>query len=374
MSSKVGIKKCLDYHTENVERALREALSLIGGIASFIKPSARVLLKPNLLMAIEPDRAITTHPEIIRAVIHILKEINAEIYLGDTPSVFGKSEDLAIEEVYKKTGMYKLASEEGIKLVELKEKNFKKGLPLTGFLDNVDAVVNIPKFKTHGLMILTGAVKNLFGLIPGLSKSEMHKKYFRAHEFAAMLVDVYQAVLPVINIVDAVEVIEGDGPATSGEKRRAGLILAGADAVAVDSVLARLMNLMPNDIPVIKEAQKRGLGNSALASLEILGESLDDVIIPDFKLPKTSLVYKIPKPVFNLIKKLLDYRPRINPKICIRCKKCQTICPKQVITIEPKIKIDYSGCIRCFCCQEVCPVAAISVKKSFTARMLGMRG
>lgn len=375
MSSEVSIIKCADYEKENVESALRASIKLLGGITSFVKPRSRLLLKPNLLMAAEPAAAITTHCEIIRAVIKIVKEIDAEIFIGDTPSVFGKSEDLVIEEIYRKTGVAKLAEEEKVRLVELKQKTFRHGLPLTGFLSEIDAVINIPKFKTHGFMVLTGAVKNLFGLVPGLSKSEMHKEYFKPQDFADMLLDVYQEVNPCLNIIDAIDVIEGDGPGTSGKKRHLGLILAGGDGIAVDAVLSAVVNLIPREVPVIFAAGKRNLGNSGLDSIEILGENLKEVMIADFKLPKTSLMYKMPKPIFDItIKKLLDYRPKINPKICIRCKKCQIICPKQVISIEPKIKINYSGCIRCFCCQEVCPAGAIRIKKSLLTKILGMRG
>lgn len=374
MISKISVLKCPDYRPDNVERVVRESIDKLGGIAAFIKPGSRVLLKPNLLMPIEPEKAITTHPEIVRAIIRVLKDIQAQIFIGDTPSVWGKKEDVAIEEVHRRTGMLEVADKEGARLIDLRQINFQKGLPLAGFLNEVDAVINIPKFKTHGFMVLTGATKNLFGLIPGLSKSQMHKEYFKPEEFAGMLVRVYEAVKPVLNIVDAIDVIEGDGPGTSGNKRHLGLIVAGTDAIAVDSVLAGIVRLAPLDIPTIAAARKRNLGNSDLNSIEVLGEEIGGVVVSDFKLPQPSLMNRIPKPLFNLLKGLIDCRPKINPGICVRCKKCQFICPEQVITIEPEIRINYKKCIRCFCCQEVCPQAAISIKKSLLAKILGLRG
>ena len=372
MQSKVSVVKCESYKREEVELSLRKALGFLGGISNFIKPGARVLLKPNLLIAIEPQCGITTHPEIIRAVAGMLKEIGAKIYLGDSPSTFAKVED--IKEVYQRTGMAQLAREENIELVEFRQKALKNGLPLASILDEVDFVINIPKFKTHDFMTLTAAVKNLFGLIPGLYKSELHKKYFKPEEFAAKLVDIYEIARPALNIVDAIDVIEGDGPGTKGDLRHTGLILASADAVSIDSILALLTKLKPEDIPTNKEAIRRGIGNADLGSIEIVGEKLADIIIPDFKLPQPSIARKLPPFVFNLLKKFLDYRPKINEKLCVKCKKCQEACPTKVIDIERKKKIDYRNCIRCFCCLEVCPERAISIKKSLLARLLGLRG
>lgn len=372
MKSKVSVVKCDNYKKENIESALKKAIDSLGGIANFIKPASRVLLKPNLLMAIEPEKAITTHPELARSVIRILKNLDAKIYLGDAPSVWGKPQDL--KEVYGKTGMSRLAAEEGVELIEFTPSQIKRGLPLASIIDEVDFIISVPKFKTHSFMTLTGAVKNLFGLVCGLHKTELHRQYFKPEQFAKKLVDIYEIVRPTLTIVDAIDVLEGNGPATGGDLRHLGLIIVSADCVAIDSVLARIMNIMPQRIPVIKEARSRNLGNSELSSIEIIGENLKDIITADFKLPPPSLMHKVPLGVFNLFKGLLNYRPDINPKLCVRCKKCQAICPAKIISIEPQIKIDYSGCIKCFCCLEACPERAISIKKSLAAKIMGLRG
>lgn len=372
MREKVSIVKCSDYKSESVERSVRAAIGLIGGISAFIRPKSRVLIKPNLLIAIEPERGITTHPEIIRAVIRQLKEIGAEVFIGDSPSVFAKIED--VKEVHRRTGILKLCEEEGVELVEFKPAGLISGFPLAGILKEVDFVINVPKFKTHDLMVLTGAVKNLFGLIPGLYKSELHKKYFKPEEFAKNLVDIYEAAKPRLNLVDAIDAIEGDGPGTKGDLRHCGLILASSCAAAIDNVLARIIKLDPQDIPTNREAKKRHLAGADKSDIEVVGEKLESAVIPDFKLPQPSVVRKIPAPLFNILKRFLDCRPQIDERLCVKCKKCQEICPMKVIDIDKKKKIAYRNCIRCFCCLEVCPERAISIKKSLLSRLLGMRG
>jgi uncharacterized protein (DUF362 family)/Pyruvate/2-oxoacid:ferredoxin oxidoreductase delta subunit len=373
MKSQVSIVKCDNYIAQDVEFSIRKAIDLIGGISSFVRNGSRVLIKPNLLMAIEPERAITTHPAIIRAIIKVLKEIDCKIYIGDSPSVFGKPQE--VKEVYRKSGVERVAEEEGIELVEFRQTYFKKDFPLASILAEVDCLISVPKFKTHDFMLLTGAVKNLFGLIPGIYKSELHKKYFKPDKFAQKLIEIYEIVRPALNIVDAIDIIEGDGPGTKGDLRHIGLILASPNALAIDSILARMMNLKPIDIPTIKEAEKRGLGSIDLGLIEITGERLEDIIIKDFKLPKPSIVHKVPLNLFNLFKGLLNYWPEIDPKKCICCKKCQTICPVKVIDMKNgRLKIGYKDCIKCFCCLEVCPEGAISIKRSLLAKILGIRG
>ncbi|HDZ76639.1 MAG TPA: DUF362 domain-containing protein [Candidatus Omnitrophica bacterium] len=370
--SVVSCVKCKDYKSVNTQAALRNAVDLIGGISKFVRPKSRVLLKPNLLMAIEPESGVITHPEVIRATIRLLKEVDAKIYIGDSPSVWGKSQEL--KEVYRRSGIAALAECEGVELVEFTAKGLKNDLLLTSFLNNVDCVISISKLKTHGLMTLTAAVKNLFGLIPGLYKSELHKKHFKIDDFAGRLVDIYELVKPCLNIVDAVDAMEGDGPGTGGDLRHVGLLLAGNDAIAIDSILARLIGVDPEDIPTIRQARKRNLGNSDLESITLRGESLNDVIIPDFKLPQPSIVQKIPRGLFSFLTGLIKYYPVINSKVCVKCGKCEIACPEKIIDIKRKHKIDYSNCIKCFCCLEVCPERAIAIKKSLVAKILGLRG
>lgn len=373
MNSKVSIVKCVNYQPENIFEATKKALENIGGLGSFIKPGSRVLVKPNLLMAKEPQYAITTHPEIVRCVIRLLKGLDAKIFVGDGPSVWdGQSKN--VEEVYERTGIKKICSEENVKLVKFDKRRWRGKFPLTTWLDDCDYLVNVPKFKTHTLTTLTGGIKNLFGLVSDTFKTELHKNYFDKEDFAGILVDVLEEAKPTITIVDAVSSMHGDGPATSGKIRNTGLILVGSDAVAIDSILALIMGLEPQDILTNKEAGRRGLGVTDIGSIEILGEKLSDINNEPFELPVTSMLNsKIPRPIINIAKKLIKYYPCVEEDNCIKCAACIQICPQRCVSMKNgKIDFDYSICISCFCCQENCPNAAIYIKKSLLAKIIGL--
>lgn len=371
MKSQVSIARCHDYQPRLVLEAVRKSIDLIGGITNYVRPGSKVLLKPNLLMAKEPELGITTHPEVVRAVVKLLKEINCEIFIGDGSGVLG-NEIVNEDEVYERSGMKRIASEEDVKIARFEKRRWRGDFPLTTWIDECDYFISLPKFKTHGLTILTGAIKNLFGLIPGIYKVELHRRYIVKDEFAKILVDIYEQARPALTVVDAIMAMEGNGPATSGKLRNTGLLLAGFDCLALDSVLALLMRIKPHEILTNREAEKRGLGRADLSSIEILGEKLEDVIDKPFLLPATSYARKrIPRPIINIAKKLIRFYPKVNYKNCILCGACIKGCPAKVINIRNnRIVINYSGCISCFCCQEFCPNAAISAKRSLVARLL----
>jgi len=373
MTSKVSIVRCSSYDSALVLEATRKAIDLIGGAPNFIKPQSSVLVKPNLLMAKEPEFGIDTHPEVVRAVIRILKEIDAKVFVGDSPSVWGEHSE-RVDEVYEKSGIKSVCEEEKATLVKFDKRRWHGKFPMTTWIDECDYLVSVPKFKTHNLALLTGAIKNLYGLVTGTFKTELHKNYFNAKDFAKILVDIYQEARPDLTIIDGIVAMEGDGPATSGKLRRQNLLLAGSDCVALDSVLSLIMGVKPDDVLTNKEAQERGLGVSDINSIEILGEGLDTVIGKPFLLPSTSMLKrKIPKPVIDLAKKLIKYYPCVEQDNCVLCATCIQTCPNKAIsTRKRKIIFDYSKCIACFCCQESCPSSAIRVKKSFFARLIGL--
>lgn len=369
--AKISIVRCESYNSDLVFQSVLKALDLIGGISAYIKPQSRVLVKPNLLMAKEPEFGIDTHPEVVRAVVKLLKQIKCKVFIGDGPSVWG-GEAENVEQVYERSGMKRVSEEEAVELVTFEKRRWRGNFPLAAWLDNCDYLVNVPKFKTHELTTLTAAIKNNYGLVSGTYKTELHKKYFETDKFAKIVVDVFQEARPALTVIDGIVAMEGDGPATSGKLRDLGLLFAGADCVALDSVLAVVMGLKPSDILTTKEAARRGLGISDIGSMEISGEKLKDVISP-FQLPASSMRSKIPQPIINLVKKFIRYRPEINHKACVNCGACIEACPNKIISRKHgRIVIDYSRCISCFCCQEACPNSAIQVKKSVLARIMGL--
>lgn len=372
MKAKVSLIKCEKYDQELVFAKVREAINLLGGITNFIKPRSRVLVKPNLLLAIEPEKGVDTHPAVVRSLIRILKEINCKVYLGDGPSIWGKQSE-NVDKVYAISGMSGIAAEEGIELIKFDRRRWRKDLSLTAWLDNCDHLVSVPKFKTHNMMVLTGAVKNLFGLVSGTYKTELHKKFFKKEDFARILVNIYKEVKPALTVIDGIVAMEGDGPGTSGKLRNQGVIVAGVDCVALDSILALIMGLQPLDIFTTRDAWKRNLGVADIACIDILGDSLKDVTGRPFQLPGTSMEEKIPRPLIEVAKKLIKFYPKIDVEKCVRCGACIQVCPAKVMSIKGKrVAIDYSGCISCFCCQESCPSSAIKLKKSFLAKLVGL--
>jgi len=372
--SKVSIVRCSTYDSRELYAALTKSFDLLGGINSIVKCPARVLVKPNLLMAKGPEFPICTHPEFIRVVVRILKDNGCEVFIGDGPSVWGgKQED--VKEVYEKTGIIKIAGEEGCKVVYFDKSSWFDKFPLASILNEVDCVVSLPKFKTHNFTVLTGGVKNLFGLVSNSFKIKLHRDFFDPEDFSSVLVDIYEKVRPALTVVDGIVALEGDGPATGGVGKKVGLILASSDAVAVDSILSRIMGISPQDVPINRIAAKRNLGAINRDDIECLGENLQGINVSPFKLASSSIVVRIPRPIARILRGFIKFYPRVLSSKCKRCLKCIKVCPKGAISFnekKTKIQIDYDRCISCFCCQETCPNAAFVTRKSLLARLIGV--
>jgi uncharacterized protein (DUF362 family)/NAD-dependent dihydropyrimidine dehydrogenase PreA subunit len=369
MKAKVALVRCENYDFDLVYSSVKRAVWFLGGIEKFVKPESKVLLKPNLLQPAYPQQAITTHPQLVKAVIRIIKEIGCKVYLGDSPSAWFKIED--IQQVYTRCEMKRLAEEEDIELIDFNHPVWKKGFPLTKWLDFCDYLISLPKFKTHNLTVLTGAVKNLFGLVSGVYKLELHKRYPQQEDFCKILVDIYEVAKPDLTIVDGIVSLEGDGPATEGIPKNTGFILAGSDCVAIDSILALIMGLRPLDILTNQEAKRRNLGATELKDIEILGDNLSDFLDRNFKLPRTSIIRKIPSPFLEIAKAMFKFYPKVEHSRCVGCFACVGICPAKAMSIKnKKVAINYSKCISCFCCQEVCLYSAIKLKKSLLAKII----
>ena len=372
MNAKISVVKCDSYEPSVVEQAVRRMVNLLGGITCFVKPGSRVLVKPNLLMSKGPEYAITTHPQVARSVVRILKEINCQVIIGDGPSVWDQYID-NVDEVYEITGIKKVAFDEGVKLVNFDKRRMRDKFPLTSWLDECDYLINLPKFKTHELTLITGAIKNLFGLVSGTYKTELHKNYFKPSEFSKILVDIYQETKPALTIIDGVLAMEGDGPGTSGKVRQLNLLLGGSDCVALDTVMAKIMGIKHREVLSTKEAARRGLGEGELSRIKIEGENIDKLNIRPFIIPQASRMESLPDAFKIVLKSLIKYYPYCLRLRCTRCGHCVNICPKKCINLKKKgIVFNYKQCIACFCCQEGCPSAAISVKKSILAKLIGL--
>ena len=234
-------------------------------------------------------------------------------------------------------------------------------------------VINLPKLKTHGQMIYTGAIKNIFGCVPGIKKKEAHLEMFSADNFAKMIVDLYSLVNPPFTIMDAIVAMEGNGP-RSGNPRNLGFIIAGEDSLAIDSICARIIGLDPLSIPILRYAAEFGIGNIDIKNIITYGDDWRSYCVKDFKnYSNIESLSLLPPPVVRIMKKYLINKPAIDYKKCILCKKCIEACPlheKAIYMKNNRINYDYKQCIRCFCCQEICPEGAIYIKETLPWKIL----
>lgn len=364
--AKVAVTRCDGYDTKHVFDAVKTVVDLAGGMGSFVKPGMRVLLKPNLLSARPPEDAVDTHPEVVRAVARLVREAGGRVRIGDSPGGYGKNIDL----IFEKSGMKKMAHEEGIELVKFTSSRFIDGIPISRQVLDADRVISIPKLKTHSITVLTAAIKNTYGCVTGLYKAECHSKFPREEEFARVIAKVFSITKPVLSVVDGVVGMEGDGPA-AGRAKKLGIVMAGADAVAIDSCIAKLVGLEPLDILVTKEAHKMGLGEASLSRIDVVGDSLKDLVFKNFKLPQTTPLRIIPRALVNKLAKFIRFKPVINISLCKRCNLCKITCPVGAMVIEAReCSIDYKKCVKCLCCHEVCPYKAIYIRRNFLTKMV----
>jgi len=368
----VSIVRCPDYDRNRVQSAVRQAVDLLGGMGMFVKPGEQVLIKPNLLKANRPEDVVTTHPEVVRAVIRLVQEAGGTAMVGDSPGLGD------LRKVCEKAGVMDVIQEEGALLadfdevVTVKNKGRFQRFEIARAVHEADAVINLPKLKTHGMTTLTGAVKNLFGCIPGKRKVQWHFNTGVNHElFAQMLVELCMLIKPRLSIMDAVIGMEGNGPG-SGDPRSIGVVLAGADAVSVDVVSSVLVGVLPERLPIIRAAATAGIGETRLDRITILGEPLARAAIKNFRLPpQVHTEWPLPEWLRGSLKNALTTKPMINHAVCLQCNICQDHCPQGAITTkEKKLEIRYRDCIRCFCCQEFCPHGAITVGKGWALKMI----
>jgi uncharacterized protein (DUF362 family)/ferredoxin len=364
----VAFSRCMDYDPTRVEAAVRAAVDRIGGIAIFIRPGERVLIKPNLLTDASPEQGITTHPEVVRAVIRLVKTVTPNVICGDSPSVWGEKRD--VERVYGVTGMRRVCDEEGVRLVLFNNPKLRGGYPLTGWIDEVDRVVNVPKFKTHGLTVLTAGVKNLYGFLVGMNKMKVHRDCPHPEALSRVVMDIYESRPPDLNICDGIVAMEGEGPGSSGTLRSLGLIAASRDALALDMALAQVMGLNPHDIPTNREGMRRGLRNASVLNIKIVGDPLTDFLGEPFVLPRTTFLHKTPTWVLDIARNFFSMKPVIGPA-CVVCGQCGRGCPAGAIEQQgDRMVIDLKKCILCLCCQEICPKGAVGIQKNFFLRVL----
>ncbi|MDX2481838.1 MAG: DUF362 domain-containing protein [Desulfuromusa sp.] len=370
--ARVSLQRLKTYDPTDTLAALEKLLQPLGGMSAFVKPGQKVLIKPNLLAGKAPDKAVTTHPEIVRAVIKLAQSAGGEVVLGDSPGI-GSPESVA-----RKSGMLAVAEETGSRFVPFETSvtihptggTFQQFEVAQELLD-ADVIINLPKLKTHQMMGLTCGVKNMFGAVVGLRKPRLHLQAGTDKAFfALMLLELCETLAPALTIVDAVVGMEGEGPG-SGDPVHIGALLAGSHPQAVDTVATELVGLQPRQIwtQQIAIATKRPYTN--LQQLELSGDPLELLKINYFRPAKmTDVNFGLKGGLKHYLRNALTARPEPDHKLCKRCNDCVTHCPAEAMIIEHnKLQIDYNSCIRCFCCQELCPHGALTTKQGILLRL-----
>lgn len=379
----VAIVECSGYDPETVQDALNRLVGLLGGWENFVRSGENIVIKPNLLMKKSPDEAVTTHPSVIEAVGRSVIGAGGRAVIAESPG--GPFNTRILQWVYKGCGLVGAAERSGAVLnfntaettVKVPAGGILAGVTVLEEIARADGVVSISKLKTHGLTRMTGAVKNLFGVIPGLKKAEYHFRMPGAEEFSAMLVDVARVVSPRLHIMDAVVGMEGEGP-SGGEPVAIGLLLASACPFTLDLVAAALVGIKPEEVPTIAVSIERGYISGKISDVRLLGEP---VSLPRlrFRLPPKARDFDLlkansrglPEWLTTSVNRRLRPYPGFSQEICIGCGECSRICPAGAISMDKKIPSpDLDKCIRCFCCQELCPQKAVKINRPWLGRLL----
>jgi len=370
MAATVSIQKCETYDRTLVFGQVDQVLKDLGGIESIVQKGDRVLLKPNMLSAKLPEMGVTTHPLILEALIVQVQDAGGEVWIGDSPSGVWKG----IQRYWKNTGYEDLANRTGARLVSFEadgtvEREVNGRIyHLAKTVFDADVVINVPKLKTHGLTFYTGAIKNLYGTLPGFQKTKYHKEFPNPVEFSQVILDIYTCVRPTLTIMDAVIAMEGNGPAT-GDLRKVGLLLGSTDGVALDAVANRIMGFKNAEVPTTRFAGERGVGENDIEKIQIRGVPVRDVMVDDFNLPSTHLANYVPKFLVNWVGRFVWVRPTVDKDKCTGCAVCAKSCPVNAIEMQNGIPVtDYEKCINCLCCNESCPEGAVYQKLSWLAR------
>jgi uncharacterized protein (DUF362 family)/ferredoxin len=375
MEKRVAASRCADYAPGAVEKALERALELAP------PPDVRgkvVLLKPNMLMGARAEKAVSTHPEVLRAAIRAFRAAGASrILVGESPgyqSMESAAVACGLSEVIESEGVEAANFSRGA-MVDNPRGALVKSFEFAGEWAQADILVSLPKLKTHSLLRYTGAIKNLFGLVPGFAKAAFHFRFPEISAFSRMIADLALCAQADYAIMDAVVGMEGPGPG-SGDPRKVGLILASANLLALDRAACRIIGYDPDEITYLAEALSSSAWLGPGEDAELVGEDLADIRVHGFKLvhrvDPVGFQKWVPAPLRALARAFLVPRPVFDGKKCLRCSACIGICPAAALSYAPdpsnarygkRVAIDYRACIKCYCCHEICPADAIRLRR-----------
>lgn len=366
MPSRVHLVSCPDYHRERVRNAVRECWQTLVP-DDFIKPGMLVLLKPNVINDMAPERAVCTHPEVVRAVAELVLEAGGDVLVADQPGYALAHE---AERAFQHNGMLQACQDLPIRFDLLARGGYEDVAPQHPYrleavqystvARQVDILINLCKAKTHSQTLYTGAVKNMFGAMAPKQRIEAHLlgRYWALSE---AVVDCYAARIPDLNIMDAVDIMEGMGP-TQGQPRRLGLVAASTDGVALDAVVQQALGYDLTEVATTVAATNAHLGASAADDIHLSGADPQAIAVRVRRAPAVHIENL--GPLVKLFRPMVTARPGVKRTLCRSCGACAGICPGKAIAIEDYARIDCDRCVECFCCMEACPYDAITIKRS----------
>lgn len=343
---------------ENCRKAVDQAFKLFPQDIA----GKKVVIKPNVLRTSRAEEHIVTNPALLLAVIEKVEELSPlEIVVGDNPGLFNYGDN---ENSFKQTGLMSAAKGYYKNLGDTTQNlpfnpDFMPKICVSKEIMDADIFISLPKFKTHGLTVMTGAIKNSYGILPGAQKARLHQLAGTPERFHEVIVEVFRLRVPDLFIMDAVVGMEGNGPA-SPELREIGLVLAADNAVAMDAVVARMMGVDPARLRFLQKAKAFGLGDFVSDMIQIEGEMQ---VIANFKLPPLGgEAIAGNQAIQQLMNTRANVKPKANPELCTACGACIEHCPVSALTMKETIPVvDADTCIACFCCQEICPEKAMSL-------------
>jgi uncharacterized protein (DUF362 family)/Pyruvate/2-oxoacid:ferredoxin oxidoreductase delta subunit len=380
--SKVVLVRCESYESVKVKEAVQKGIELLGGPLIFIKPGEKILLKPNWIMAVPPEKCATTHPMVFKAVAELFQKAGAKITYGDSPGFSAPAV------ASQKTGFTDVASALGLTLAD-----FQKGREIVfqgaiqnkilnianGVLDS-DGLISLPKLKNHAFLKITGAIKNQLGCVPGMLKGEYHVKLVNPFQFAQMLVDLNAYIRPRLYIMDGIMAMEGNGP-MAGDPRKMNVLLFSSDPIALDATVCRMINVDPKLSYTVTLGAEAGLGTYLENEIELLGDPLNTFIDRQFNVNREPIQpFKSGNGFVKFINNMFVRKPYINKTKCVKCGICVKMCP-----VDPKAvdwrdgrknsppTYNYDRCIRCYCCQEICPEGAVQLKAPLLRRLFSKK-
>ena len=292
----VSLIRAKSYEQQALKESLEILLEPLGGMAAFVKPGNRVLLKPNLLTGSRPTKECTTRPELVRAVAEMVIAVGGNPFLGDSPA-FGSAKGVAIA-----NGLLPILAELNLPLVEFHGQRYQtvndnfNHLLLSKEAMSADVVINLPKVKSHLQLTLTLGVKNLFGCVPGKMKAWWHLEAGKdANKFGEMLVETARAINPTLTILDGIIGHEGNGP-SAGEPRNLEILAASSNVFALDRTMLEILQVAPAQVPTVAASQRLGIcpelndihfPNLSPDLLQITDWQLPDKLMPiDFAMPR----------------------------------------------------------------------------------------